>query len=104
MQSPLPEFNKPPVTEVVLGVQFGQLESLHTPQLGYIWRSYRDRFPQAEEPPPLEPSVEQFGARTGRRQGVRLVLSPIPPRPRLWFLNEDETELVQVQQDRFVRN
>lgn len=104
MHLPLPEFKKPPVTEVVLGVQFEQLDSLQTPQLGYIWNSYRDRFPQTEEQPPLEPMVEQFGARTGRRQGVRLMFSPAPTRPRLWFLNEDGTELVQVQHDRFVRN
>jgi len=104
MTQPLPEYEKPPINEVVLGVQFEELDSLQTPQLGYIWRSYRDRFPKTKEQPPLEPAVEQFGVRTGRRQVMRLMLSPTPRRPRLWFLNEEETQLVQVQQDRFVRN
>jgi len=104
MKQPLPEFDKPPVTEVVLGVQFEKLDSLQTPQLGYVWRSYRDRFPKTEEQPPLDTVVEQFGPQSGRRRGVRLELSSVPPHPRLWFLNEAGTELVQVQQDRFIRN
>jgi len=104
MTRPLPEFDNPPVTEVALSVQFEKLDSLRVPQLGYIWHAFRDRFPQMEEQPPLEPAFEQFGLPTGRRPGVRLELLATPPRPRLWFLNESGTELVQVQQDRFVRN
>jgi uncharacterized protein (TIGR04255 family) len=104
MTHPLPEFDKPPVTEVVLGVQFEKLGSLKTPQLGYLWQAFRARFPQTEEQPPLEPVFEQFGARTGHRPGVRLELLATPPQPRLWFLNESGNELVQIQQDRFVRN
>lgn len=104
MTQPLPEFDKPPVTEVVLGVQFEKLGSLRTPQLGYAWQAFRERFPQTEEQPPLEPVFEQFGPRTGGRPGVRLELLATPPQPRLWFLNESGNELVQIQQDRFVRN
>ena len=104
MTNPLPEFDNPPVSEVVLGVQFDKLGSLRTPQLGYIWHAFRDRFPKTEEQPPLEPVFEQFGPKPGGRPAVRLELSPIPPRPRLWLLNESGSELLQVQQDRFVRN
>jgi len=104
MTRPLPEFDNPPVTEVVLGVQFEKLDSLKTPQLGYIWQAFRDRFPQTEGKPALDPVFEQFGPRPGRRPGVRLQLVEAPPEPRLWFLNESGTELAQVQQDRFVRN
>ncbi len=102
--APLPEFDNPPVTEVALSVQFERLDSLKTPQLGYIWGAFRERFPKTEEQPPLEPVVEQFGPRRGRRPGVRLQLSPGPLRPRIWLINEVGTELVQIQQDRFIRN
>jgi uncharacterized protein (TIGR04255 family) len=104
MANRLPEFDTPPVVEVVIGVQFEKLDSLRTPQLGYVWNAFRDRFPKVEEQPPLEPVLEQFGPRTAGAPRVRLELSMVPPRPRLWFLNELAGELVQVQQDRFIRN
>ncbi len=104
MTRPLPDFSFPPVTEVVLGVQFEKLEAIQTPQLGYIWHAFRDRFPLTEEHAPLAETIEQFGPKAGRRPGVRLEFSPAPQRPRVWHLNEATTELVQVQHDRFVRN
>lgn len=104
MATPIPEFVSPPVSEVVLGVQFEKMESLKTPQLGYLWHAFRDRFPHTEEQPPLEPVIEQFGQRLARRPSVRLQFLATPPRPRLWLLNDAGTELVQIQDDRFVRN
>ena len=104
MTQPLPEFDNPPVVEVALSVQFAKLDSLGVPQLGYVWQSFKDRFPETEEQPPLEAVFEQFGPKPGGRVGVRLELSMVPPRPRIWLLNEGGAELVQVQQDRFVRN
>jgi uncharacterized protein (TIGR04255 family) len=104
MSSSLPEFWEPPLIEVALSVQFDALEALQIPQLGLAWQAFRARFPKTEEQPPLEPSYEQFGPRVGGHPGVRLELLSTPPTPRLWFLNEDGTELVQIQRDRFVRN
>lgn len=104
MKSSLPAFDNPPVVEVALSVQFEKLDSLGVPQLGYVWRAYRDRFPKTEEQPALEPAFEQFGPKPGGRHGVRMELLSGPPRPRVWFLNDDGSELVQIQQDRFVRN
>lgn len=104
MSVPLPEFDNPPVTEVVLGVQFDPLDSIRSPQLGYVWQIFRDRFPATEEHPPLEPQIEQFGVKAGTEQGVRFELLTSLPTPRVWFLNGSGTELVQLQKDRFVRN
>jgi len=104
MTTELPDFQNPPVVEVVLGVQFEKLESLRTAQLGCLWQAFRDRFPKTEEQPPLDPVFENFGEPPGARAQVRLELVDRPPTPRLWFLSESETELVQIQQDRFIRN
>ena len=41
----LPDFGNPPVTEVVLGVQFGTLDRLLAPHLGLVWTEFRDQFP-----------------------------------------------------------
>ncbi|MHB1034034.1 MAG: TIGR04255 family protein [Pirellulales bacterium] len=101
---PLPEFDSPPVIEVALAVQFEKLDTLRVPQMGYLWQTYRSQFPRTEEQPPIEPVFEQFGLRPGARPNVRLQLVSIPPLPRVWFLNDSGTELLQVQQDRFIRN
>lgn len=104
MSKPLPEFERPPVIEVVLSVQFERLEALRSPQLGYVWQAFRDRFPNTEEHPPIEPAFEQFGPKAGVRAGGLFELHSSFPSPRVWFLNAASTELVQIQSDRFIRN
>lgn len=101
--SPLPDFNNPPVVEVALSVQFDPLPDLRTPQLGLLWQEFRDAFPVTQEHAPLEPITERFDLpRT--RSDPRIDFRESPPLPRCWFLNAAETELIQVQPDRFVHN
>jgi uncharacterized protein (TIGR04255 family) len=99
---PLPDFAAPPVTEVVISVQFDPLTALRTPHLGLLWQDFRDRFPKTEEHPPLPPVIEKFGLLGPPQIGVRFETSL--PVPLCWFLNEAGTKLIQVQQDRFVHN
>ncbi len=49
--------------------------------------------------PPL--AIERAGARTTNQE---LVLTAAPPRPRLWLLDAEKRELIQIQHDRFIRN
>jgi len=97
------EYEDPPVSEVVLCVQFDRLAGLRTPHLGLLWNKFdRDRgLRKVEEHPALPPAFELFGP---ERPVPRIEISGLPPLPRCWFLNDDETELVQVQQDRFAHN
>ena len=104
MKTPRPEFENPPVVEVALSVQFEPLAKLRCVQIGSLWSEFKDRFPQTEEHPPLEHVVEKFGLPPARRASVRFELLEEPPAPRVWFLNPEGTELVQIQQDRFVHN
>ncbi|MCK4340106.1 MAG: TIGR04255 family protein [Phycisphaerae bacterium] len=103
-RSTLPDFTKPPVVEVALSVQFDALADLGAVQLGLLWSQFRDRFPKVEEHPPLDPSFEQFGVRGSPSSAPRLRILTKPPSARCWFLNEEGTELIQVQSDRFVHN
>jgi uncharacterized protein (TIGR04255 family) len=100
----LPEFEKPPVAEVALSVQFDPLLSLTPLHLGLLWKSYRSSYPQLEVHPPRPPAVERFGIREVPQRGFRIEVVDSPPSVRAWFLNEAGSELVQVQQDRFVFN
>lgn len=104
MEAPRPDFADPPVVEVALSAQFESLGKLRMPQLGLLWQEFRDRFPMTEEHAPLDAVVERFGAPRVRRGVARIEMLESPPTPRCWFLNEAGTELIQVQQDRFVHN
>jgi uncharacterized protein (TIGR04255 family) len=104
MSSPLPEFESPPLDEVAMGVQFEPLPSFRAAHLGLYWHRIRSRFPFTEDQPPLAHMAELEKPKPGpqvisvelRHGGAVL--------PRCWFLNDSKTELIQLQQDRFLRN
>lgn len=102
-QRDLPDFTDPPVTEVVLSVQFEPIKDLRSPVVGQLWAKFRDRFPRVEEHEPIEPSIETFGERA-RVPAVRVQVLDGLPSPRLFFLNQSGSELIQVQKDRFSHN
>lgn len=103
MGAGLPDFSDPPVVEVALGVQFEPLE-LRSAHIGLWWQKIRDRFPRIEEQAPLDPAIERFGVPRARVAKLRFEMTTKPPVPRSWFLNEEGTELIQLQPDRFVHN
>jgi uncharacterized protein (TIGR04255 family) len=98
----LPDFRKPPLAETVLSLQFESIAGLTTAHIGLLWQRFRDRFPLIEEQPPLSPILEKFGPPSPAQ--VEVTVEEKPPVPRLWFLNQDKTELIQVQADRFIHN
>ena len=100
----LPDFARPPLVEVALSAQFEKIEGFRTLHVGLLWTQFRERFPKFEEHPPINPVIEQFGVPASPRGAVNFGLLTSPPLPRCWFLNLAGTELVQVQEDRFVRN
>lgn len=100
----LPDFERPPLAEVALSVQFEPLEQLRTPQIGLLWNEFRQRFPKTEEHAPLDSEFERFGIPRVTLPQVRMQMLETLPVPRVWFLNDVGTELIQVQQDRFVHN
>lgn len=101
---PLPDFTSPPVVEVALSVQYASLEKLRVAQMGQLWGEFKDRFPKTEEHAPLAAAWEKFEPVALPTVGIKFEASDVPPVPRVWFVNEEETELIQVQQDRFAHN
>lgn len=102
--SNLPRYKKPPLTEVALSVQFEPLEKLMVPQLGLLWEKFRDNFPNVQQVMPVEPVIEKIGVRRNLSDIPGLRLLSAPEMPRLWFLDQEERELIQIQNGRFVRN
>lgn len=100
----LPEFARPPVTEVALSLQFEPLAKLKSPVIGLLWGKFKDRYPSFEEHPAIEPVIERFGTDALQSLKIQFQVFDAPPPSRVWFVNESGGELVQVQQDRFVHN
>jgi uncharacterized protein (TIGR04255 family) len=90
----LPEFEDPPVVEMALSARFQVLPGLRGLALAPLYEQWRDRYPRVEEQPPL-PSVVEGGVPGGPVFQLNLGA----PSVRYWFLTEDGSELVQLQQD-----
>jgi uncharacterized protein (TIGR04255 family) len=100
----LPEFKSPPLSEVVLGVQFDALPAFLSPHLGLIWQRFRASYPMLEEHPPLPPSFETFGSNPQFPPGMGIQFVSSAETPRAFFVNQARTELLQIQKDRFLHN
>src|SRR5271165_4241376 len=99
--SELADFENPPVVETVLSLQFEKLTAMQVVHFGLFWRRIQERFPRTEERPALSPIVERFPPASpygGRIQFEAEML------PRIWMFNAAGTEMVQLQNDRFIKN
>lgn len=89
-QTFLPDYESPPVNEVVCGVSFEKLENLKGPHLGLFWHIVRESFPIIEHAPRLE---------SGRPD-----IDFTNYMPRMWFINAPQNMLIQLQNNRFYFN
>ena len=97
----LPDFQAPPLSEVVLGVQFSPPHNYQQILAGEVWKLFRDDYPRVEELQGLVPTFETFGLPILANQ-LKLI-SGAPPN-RFWFLNTGGEELIQFQHDRLLHN
>jgi len=98
----LPDYDEPPVIEVVCGVHFQRIDSLIAPYLGLLWEKIRKEFPLCKEVAPLAPVIERFGAND--QSTAELAIPDILSLSRIWFESQDGNGLIQVQRDRFLHN
>lgn len=100
---PLPSFCRPPLSEVVLALQFENLDRLDVRHLGRIAKAFESKFPGFSVLPPIEPAVERFDRhRAAARLSVQVLDAPIFP--RIWLTSDGGEELVQIQRDRLMHN
>ncbi len=104
MERILPDFEDPPVVEVALSVQFEKLTGLRSQHIGLLWSEYRHDYPEIEEQQPIDPIIETFPSFGQPTPKFRLEFQKIPGLPRIWFLNSQQSRLIQIQNDRFVYN
>ncbi len=99
----LPDFAAPPLTEVAISLQFDTLSNYSAVWAGPLWQMFRTQFPRVQEQLPLAPAFETFGGGAAI-PAINFSIMGSPIQTRLWFLNDDDTELLQFQNDRFGRN
>jgi uncharacterized protein (TIGR04255 family) len=97
MARTLPDFDNPPAVETALGVRFATLPGWNVFHYGLMLQEFREDYPKQELRLPI---------------GIPVTIS-FPPADssdfagmpvRCWFVNQQSTELIQVQSDYFVRN
>jgi len=101
--SPLPDYLRPPVIEVVYGMQFLPLTEWRSPLVGLLWQSIKQDYPKFKEMPVLAPMIERFDP-VIQTEESSLQLFNAPPLPRLFFMDANENWVMQVQNDRFLHN
>ena len=95
----LPAYDRPPVVEVALAIQFESAIGYRSLELGHIAETWSSELPVVEERPALPPMMVQPEA-----PSLELRVSGEVETPRLWMMNEGGNRLVQLQQDRLVVN
>ena len=98
---PFPDYEKPPVVETILGVQFERLPGFGNAHLGSFWKAIgTEEWPAVSDAPPLEPQFERFPeSRSWAKLGARLTLTQ-DPSGRLQIKNKDGDRMIQVQNGR----
>jgi uncharacterized protein (TIGR04255 family) len=98
-----PDYERPPVYEVVVGLQFARLAGFRAPHFGLYWERVQSDFPTVQDQLPLErvtePETPTYGPPV---PGLRFVTGVTLP--RVWFVSADGGTVLQVQSDRFLRN
>ena len=88
------DYERPPVVEVVCGVNFRTEVPFRIAYIGLFWEQVKESFPDlAEADPIVRPNVE---GSIDRPEALMI--------PRSWFVSADGLSLIQLQRDRFLFN
>jgi uncharacterized protein (TIGR04255 family) len=93
----LPDFENPPAVETLMGVHFAPIEKWQAPYFGLFWSRIKKDYPRVEMQPPVvtAPTPEMAAAQFQSRFELPM---------RCWFFNQDETRLIQLQNNLFLHN
>lgn len=97
----LPNYDRPPVIEVAVGVQFRHWTSLQQAHVGLFWQRLAVEYPNVEERAPTPASFEDLST---TKPALEFGLRGVPPLRRTFFVSSDGQWLVQVQEDRLFQN
>ena len=89
------KFKSPPINEVGIGVYFDPLKAMRAEHIGLFWADIRNNFPEVQQVLPYIHDHVQADFAV-KEESFSL--------PRFWFIAEDETYAIQIQQNMFMLN
>lgn len=98
----LPSFDRPPVIETVLGVQFDPIPGFSNAHLGAFWETLGDGWSHVQDAPVLNRVIEEFGGEQSWNT-ANLTFTQNPA-SRLQIQNTSEDRMIQIQNSRFHYN
>jgi len=100
----LPDYERPPIDEVAIGVQFSAaISGFADAHAGVFWQEVKSGYPRVEPQPRIESPLEVL------EQPIGAVPTPFPlfiaPHgARTFLVSADDAYLLQIQNNRFYRN
>ncbi|MDZ4819120.1 MAG: TIGR04255 family protein [Planctomycetota bacterium] len=96
----LPDYERPPVVETVLGIQFDQIPGFGNAHLGSFWKTLDTaKWPNVADAPPLHSEAEQFGDAVRWPSHLKIQLTQ-DPRSRLQIRDPLGDRMIQIQNGR----
>jgi len=99
----LPDYNEPPIDEVVIAVQFPPIADLTESHVRDFWKSIRDEYPISEHQPRIEGAIESSGPAKPFVLEIPTA-GVVPPPTRTWMISDSDDFLLQVQNTRLIQN
>ena len=103
----LPKFDAPPISEVVISLQFDRVPALSAAHIGWYWKDCLgpERWTTVAQTKTIGDAFERFGEETewAPLGGVRFITDP-PSELRLQFVTKNQERMIQVQPSRFAYN
>ena len=104
MSEGLASFDRPPVVETVLGVQFKPLKTFRNAHLGAFWKYLgTEEWPEIAAAPTLDPVFERFEGSEWSRLGAQIKLTQ-DPSARILIRNDSGDRMIQLQNGRLHHN
>src|ERR1700731_3955262 len=99
MSSPSAKFERPPIVELVLGVQFAPLQGLTSSHYGWFWKEFLGaEWVKAGDALPVLDQFETFGeTRSSGIPALRVILGQASSPRRVQFTTESGERMIQVQ-------
>lgn len=102
----LPDYERPPIDEVAISLQFAPLAAVGGAVVSQYREGLKAEFPKVQYQPRLPPLIIP-GSPVLSIQGTFAAPFQMPSAPtldRTWLVSPDESELIQIQSDRFAYN
>jgi len=102
--SGLPDYERPPVVEVAIGLQFVPIAGFSQAHIGAYWQLIRSEYPKTLDQMRLDSPVENLYGSTAPVFPFPFLIGATPRVNRSWLISGNDELLIQVQDDRFWHN